>query len=99
MTRFIKGRFAFVMAMKTYTIDYPYPGPIKHPSLTVRETGSVKPYTDLPNGSLFLMDGCVFEKLDNLNAGCLLPWDDEGYYEMDSNGRLREQVQVLESVL
>lgn len=81
--------------MATYTIDFPYPGPIKHPSLTVNSTGVKVRYRDLINGALFLMDGCVFEKLDGQNAGRLLPWDDDGYFEMDTNGRTQEIVEVL----
>ena len=62
--------------LPTYTIRFPY----RDPDLTVRASGEVQRFSDLPDGALFIMleyPDRVHEKLGDTDAACLLPWEDE----------------------
>lgn len=83
------------MNNRTYVVEFPKHHPLRSKPLRLRSTGEMVPYLKLPFGAEFLMNGEVYEKLDNQNSGRMLPWDDEGYTEMDSNGLLGVTVERL----
>lgn len=68
------------------TVIFPREHPNKDRPLKLQPTGQACRYSDLTNGEYFRMGAVVYEKLDDSNAAALLPWDGDGYMEMDSNG-------------